>query len=76
MKILIKKAESNNFMSSCLDILADFLCFSGAYAWSYARSRQFKMNFKQRRRLYIFSSILALLASVTSRFIIKKVNFK
>lgn len=65
-------AKTDNFMLSSLDLLIELICLSGAYMYSYAKTRAYKMQYLQRRRVYVLSGLLAFTIILASKLFISK----
>lgn len=66
-------AKTDNFMLSSLDRLIELICLCGAYIYSYAKTRAYKMQYLQRRRVFVLSGLFALTVILSSKFFIAKV---
>jgi hypothetical protein len=67
-------AESNHFFISCIENAIDSIAIATAYIVSYSRSRLYKMQFMQRKRLYIISGTMALAALMAGRVYSTRLN--
>lgn len=63
---------TENFIHSTLDRIVELISMSLAYIYSYAKTRAYKMQFFQRRRIYFFSGLSALIVIFVSKFFINK----
>ncbi|RNA42640.1 39S ribosomal mitochondrial [Brachionus plicatilis] len=52
-------ANTDNFIKSILDRLVEFISLSGAYMYSYIKTRVYKMQFFQRRKVFVLSGLFA-----------------
>ena len=69
-------AKSNHFFSSCIENALDVMAIGTAYVISYARSRFYKMQLKQRKRLYFITGSTALVSLLAGRFFSRRFNEK
>lgn len=61
--------EAENLFLSNFDKFLDFVIMSGAYLYSYLYSRRNKLQYTQRKRLYVTVGMLALVAMLASRLL-------
>jgi hypothetical protein len=62
----------DNFFYSIMDKLSEAVVFSVAYWYAFRKARISKLQFKQRRIVYFYSTLLALILIITSRPYIQK----
>ena len=66
--------QSDHFFISCASVLVDIISYCAAYIVCYTRSRHYKMQYNQRKRLYLVAICIAISVSTVIRFYLKSFN--
>lgn len=69
-------AKTDHFIKTNLDHLVDFVSLGGAFIYSFATTRAYKLQYFQRRRVFIMSSLIALCGIIGIRIFSKRINDK
>ena len=68
--------ESNHVFASVAENILDLISFSTAYCICYSQSRKHKLQWAERKRLYIITIIIGLSVSIAGRIYFKLFNDK